>query len=143
MKWLSIPVGIVVLTTCGLRTEQSTFYHVKIRRHRSAGQRVLVDKVGKLTFDDSSRKVRVESRAGDYIDVGYDYVKKIVFDVTTHAHETAVTEIVKGTGIPGFMVGSAVANQHVSDYWLFLDYRGDNGDERARSWRCRRIRQAK
>jgi hypothetical protein len=131
MKWLSIPVGIVVLTTCGLRAEQSTFYHVKIHRHRSAEQRVLVDKVGKLTFDDSSRKIRFESRAGDHIDVGYDYVKKVVFDVTTHAHETAVTEIVKGTGIPGFMLGSAVANQHVSDYWLFLDYRGDKGDERA------------
>jgi len=113
---------------CGVSAQKTVFENVKIRRHRSAEKRVLVDKMGTLTFDDTARVLTFKSGAGDHIEVGYDNVEKIVFDVATHMRGGALSQVVQLTPLAGPMVGAAIAGAHVNDYWFFLGYKehGEN-----------------
>ncbi|HYU45356.1 MAG TPA: hypothetical protein VEK84_04150 [Terriglobales bacterium] len=129
MRRLLTLICLLFLSASGLSAQPTIFENVKIRRHRSADKRVLVDKVGTLTFDDSTRKVLFKSDAGDRIDVGYDDIGKVVFEVTTHMREGAFSEVIKGVGLPGLVAGSVVASTHVKDYWFYLDYKDHDRSE--------------
>lgn len=104
-----------------LAAQQLTVEHTKARRHRSAQDRVLVDKVGVLTFDDTARKLKFHSGAGDDLDVAYDDITKVIFEVTTHMRGGALSEVVGAFG------GEAIAAKHVNDYWFYVEYKQASG----------------
>jgi hypothetical protein len=94
-----------------LFSEDTKFEGVKIRRHKSADRRELVDKIGVLTFEDAGRKLTFRSDAGDQFAIPYSDITKAVFDTDTH--------------------GAAwIASVRVHDRWLYLEYRqGDHSEK--------------
>ena len=108
---------------------QRTDFEAKIRRHRSVEKRVLVDKLGTLTFDDSARRLSFKSEAGDDLDIGYDDIGKAIFEVTSHMRAGAVSQGIKALGLPGLIAGTAIAGGHVNNYWLYLDYKDHGSDQ--------------
>jgi hypothetical protein len=115
--------SVLLVSASCVWAQKSVFENVKIRRHRSEEKRVLVDKVGTLTFDDSARKLTFKSDAGDHIEVGYDEVGKVVFDTATHMRGGALSQVVQAAPLAGPMVGAAIAGAHVNDYWFYLEYK--------------------
>jgi hypothetical protein len=107
-------------------SETTTFEHVKIRRHKNPHDRVLVDKVGVLAFNDAGRRLTFASHAGDKLDVGYDDVVKVVFEVTTHMPGGMWPTMISAAGLPGMVAGPIVKSVHLHDYWFYVEYK--NGD---------------
>lgn len=129
---------LITLLSCGSlseATDKQSFDHVKIHRHRSADNRVLVDKVGVLTFDDTARQLIFRSRVDnkfevqDKVDAGYDAITKIVFEVTTHMRGGGLAQVITAAPLAGPIVGPAIAGQHVHDYWFFIEYKNGDQDE--------------
>jgi hypothetical protein len=117
-------IWLLLFAAAGLSAQKTVFENVKIRRHRSAEKRVLVDKLGTLTFDDSARKLTFKSDAGDRIEVRYDDVEKAVSEVTTHMRAGGVSRGLIFVEIPfGAIASSVIAGAHVSSHWLYLRYR--------------------
>jgi hypothetical protein len=129
MRRIFISIGLLILSASGLPAQQTDFDYVKIHRHRSAEKRVLVVKEGKLTFDDSARRLMYKSEAGDRFEVGYDDIGKVVFDVSTHMRGGAVAAVVTAAPIAGPIVGSAMAGAHINNYWLYVEYRDHDRNE--------------
>jgi hypothetical protein len=129
-RTFALTLFLLLLASASLG-QKTVFENVKIRRHRSAEKRVLVDKFGTLTFDDSARKLIFKSEAGDNIDVGYDDVGKVVFDVATHMRGGALSQAIMVAPFAGPVAGSAIAGSHVSDFWFYLDYKGQATNESA------------
>ncbi len=123
MKQHVIGPALVLGLVSSLFAEQMVVEHVKARRHRSGENRVLVDKVGVLTFDDTAHKLMFKDEAGDNLEVGYDDVAKVVFEVTTHMRGGALAQIIGG--IPG----AIIAGKHVNDYWMYVEYKKAGGVE--------------
>jgi hypothetical protein len=119
----------VIRMSCALALLSSLFAqqivveHTKIRRHRSGENRVLVDKVGVLTFDDAGRKLTFKDEAGDSLTANYDDVVKVVFEVTTHMRGGALSQIIGG--VPGALI----AGKHVDDYWMYVESKKPDGVE--------------
>ncbi len=109
--------------------QETIFHHVKIHRHRSADQRVLVDKVGALTFDDSANKLTFHSDAGDRLDIDYASVDRVVFEVTLRMRGGVAAAIVTAAPLAGPVVGNAMAGAHVHDYWFYLHYKDQDHGE--------------
>jgi hypothetical protein len=134
MRRLVALTTLLFLATLCLAADTETFTHVKIHRHRSAKDRALVDKLGKLTFDDANRKLTFEKTLDDKFDlperveVGYDAVTKVVFEVTTHMRGGGLAEVVSAIPPVG-MAGPVIAGQHVNDYWFYLAYKIADQDE--------------
>jgi hypothetical protein len=74
-----LAIGLAV----ALSAEPVLFKGVKIRFNRSGSDRRLVDKSVDLTFDDTAHRLIVKGSEKE-ITIAYDYVRKVVFDVTTH-----------------------------------------------------------
>jgi len=108
---------------------QRTDFEAKIRRHRSPDKRVLVDKFGTLTFDDSTRRFIFKSEAGDLLDIGYDDIGKVVFEVKTHMRGGVMSDVVQAASFPGLVAGTAMAGGRINNYWLYLDYKDHDGDK--------------
>ncbi|MBZ5665544.1 MAG: DUF2846 domain-containing protein [Acidobacteriia bacterium] len=124
-RWTAL-ISFVFFATLCMATDAATFTHVKIHRHRNPEDRVLVDKVGVLTFDDAGRRLTFKSDAGDTLDVSYDAVAKVIFEVTSHMRGGALAQVVSAASFPGLIAGTLIAGQHVHDYWFYLEYK--NGD---------------
>lgn len=130
---IALVAALGALAMPAVAAEPLTFHHIKIRRHRSSENRVMVDKVGVLSFDDEHRRLTFRSSPGDKfevqdkLDVGYDDIAKVVFEVTTHMRGGGWAQVIQAASIPGVIVGSAMAGQHVHDYWFYLEYK--NGDQ--------------
>src|SRR5438105_8344658 len=121
---LSLVIGsILVPALCC--AEPTTTFQAILHRHKSPHNRVLVDKVGTLTFDNDNRKLTFKGDAHDKLEIPYDAVTKVVFEVTTHMRDGAVPELLTGMGFPGMIAGKAIARQHVHNYWFYLEH-GDN-----------------
>jgi hypothetical protein len=94
-----------------LFSEDTKFEGVKIRRHKSADKRELVDKIGVLIFEDDGQKLTFRGGAGDQFAIPYSDISKVVFD--TDAHGTAW-----------------IAEVKVHDRWLYLEYcQGDHSEK--------------
>jgi hypothetical protein len=123
--WLAL---LLSLAKMGLAGDVQTFSHIKIHRHRSPENRVLVDKVGALAFDDSNRKLTFEKPADDKFDetikveISYDSVTKVVFETTTHMRGGGFAQVISAVPTIG-MAGPAIASQHVHDYWFLIEYK--------------------
>jgi hypothetical protein len=109
-----------------LFSETTKFEEVKIRRHKSAEKRQLVDKIGVLSFDDDARKLTFWSEAGDNFAVPYSDITKVVFDSDAHMNAGAKSVAVSALSPLG---GALVARIHVHDRWLYLEYsQGDRSE---------------
>ena len=110
-----------------LFSETIKFEDIKIRRHKSAEKRELVDKIGVLSFEDDARKLTFRSEAGDNFAVPYSDITKIVFD--SDAHMNAGAKSVAVTALSP-LAGGLVARIHVHDRWLYLEYsQGDHPEK--------------
>jgi hypothetical protein len=132
---LVLTMALILATLCPA-ADVETFNNVKIHRHKSLKSRVLVDKSGVLTFDDTNKKFTFrhdpvyEFEAHENVEVGYDSVTKVVFEVTTHMRGGAIAKVISFASIPGVMVGNALASQHVHDYWFYCEYKNGEQTER-------------
>jgi hypothetical protein len=123
MKRFLISIWLLLFTATGVSAQKTVFENVKIRRHRSVEKRLLADKLGTLTFDDSTRRLTFKSDAGDDIEVGYDDVEKVVSEVTTHMRGGA-SRALTFVEIPvGAIAASVIGGSHVNSHWLYLRYR--------------------
>ncbi len=120
MRWLVIPIIFVSLGTLCVAKDTVEFDYVKIHRHKSPTNRMLVDKLGVLTFDDAGRKLTFASHAGDKFEIRYDDVEKVVFEVTTHMHGGVAARAIAALGLPGVVVSDVAYGMHVNDYWFYL-----------------------
>jgi len=99
------------------RTVEPAFTaRVKIRFSKNATDRRLVDKDADLILDDSARKLIVKNEEHP-LDVSYDAIQKVVFDVSTRMRGGAMSQIVGG------LAGAAIASRHVSHYWCYVEYK--------------------
>ena len=119
MKHPFMQVALILSLAAAALPQDVVVEHVKIRRHRSEEKRVLVDKVGVLAFDDNAKKLTFRDDAGDKLDLNYDEVGKIIFEVTTHMRGGALSQIMGG--IPG----AIIAGKHVNDYWMYVAPKDD------------------
>jgi len=94
----------------------------KFYRHKSAEKRVLVEKLGTLTFDDGARKLSFRDGAHDNVNVQYEAVSKVVFDVSSRMRGGAGYQALMATGLPGLVVGKAISRQHIRNYWFYIEY---------------------
>jgi hypothetical protein len=108
-------------------SETTKFEDVKIRRHKSADKRELVDKYGVLAFDDDARKLTFKDEAGDNFAVPYSDVTKVVFDSDAHMNASAASAAVTALSpLAGMLVGRI----HAHDRWLYLEYtEGDHPEK--------------
>jgi hypothetical protein len=124
---VSCVLAILAPAVC---SQKSVFENVKISRHRSAENRVLVDKLGSLTFDDTARRLVFKSGNRDTIDVGYGEVEKAVYEVTTHMRAGGTPRAISFVEVPfGAIVASPLAAVHVDSHWFYFHYR--DGDSEA------------
>ena len=123
MRLSLVIVSILVPALCC--AEPTTTFQAKLHRHKSPHNRVLVDKVGVLTFDNDNRKLTFKGDAHEKLEIPYDAVTKVVFEVTTHMRGGAAPQVLMATGFPGLIAGKAIARQHVHNYWFYLE-RDDN-----------------
>ncbi len=122
-------IFLLLFFAAGLSAQKTAFENVKIRRHRSAEKRVLVDKYGTLTVDDSARKLIFEGEDHGRIEVGYDEVQQVVSEVTTHMRGGGVSRAISFTEpLFGWIAGSMIASVRVNSHWLYLRYRSGEND---------------
>jgi len=129
MKRLLVSVWLVVSCASSLAGQKTVFDSVKIRRHRSAEKRVLVDKIGTLTLDDAARMLTFKTDAGDDVEARYDDIQKVVFDVATHMRGGGLAQVIQAAPLAGPIVGTAMAGSHVNDYWFYLEYENHEQNE--------------
>jgi len=129
MRKVAVAICLWVTFAECLFAQETVFHHVKIHRHRNADQRVLVDKVGALTFNDSVNKLTFRSEAGDSVDIDYAAVDRVVLEVTSRMRGGVAAAIVTAAPFAGPVVGNAMAGAHVHDYWFYLHYKDQNHGE--------------
>lgn len=93
---------------------------VKIRFSKSATDRRLVDKDAVFSLDSTTGKLTVRNPEHP-LDVKYDDIQKVVFDVSTRMRGGALSQ-----GIGG-LAGAAIASKHVSHYWCYIEYKTADG----------------
>jgi hypothetical protein len=105
-------------------TQSASFDHVKIRASRSVQDRRLIDKVARLTFNDTERRLSVtRSESTDRsLNIEYDVVEQVVFEVTSHMRGGALSTLVGG------VAGAVIAGKHVNDYWCHITYKNAGGE---------------
>jgi hypothetical protein len=96
---------------------------VKVRFSKSATDRRLVDKDATLVLDESSRKLTIRNHEHG-LDVNFDDVQKVVFDVSTRMRGGAMSQMVGG------LAGAAIASKHVNHYWCYMEYKAPDGTAR-------------
>lgn len=107
--------------------QQNTFDKVKVRFNRSDKDRRLVDKDAVLVFDDVARKLTVRNEQRP-LEVDYDSIDKVVFDVSHHMRGGAMGAMVGALGGVGALAAEvAIEGKGVNDYWFFLAYRDAEG----------------
>jgi hypothetical protein len=124
MRRISILICLLCFTLSSLSAQPTVFENIKIRRHKAAKKRVLVDKFGTLTFDDSSRQLIFKSEANNKVDniaIKYDDVTKVVFEVTRHMRGGAAAQVIQGATIVGLVAGNIIAAGHINEYWFYIE----------------------
>ena len=106
-----------------LWAQQAVLEKVKVSFNRSEEDRRLIDKKADLILNDSSQRLVVKSKHRP-LDIAYEKVQKIVFDVSTHMRGGALGEILGGA------TGAALTATHVSDYWCYIGYKAQDNSVR-------------
>ncbi|OFW20331.1 MAG: hypothetical protein A3H97_20545 [Acidobacteria bacterium RIFCSPLOWO2_02_FULL_65_29] len=105
-------------------TQQVVLSDVKARFSKNAADRVLVDKDAELIVDDTARHVIVKNDEHP-LNISYDDIQRIVFDVSTHMRGGVMGQLVGG------LAGAAISSKKVQDYWCYLEYKGPDGTMRS------------
>ncbi len=119
MQQFLILVFILVPALC---CAEPTIFQAKLHRHKSLQNRVLVNKIGTLALDDTARKLTFRGDAHDQLEIPYDAVTKVVFEVTTHMRGGAASQVLMAAGLPGLVAGKAIGRQHIHNYWFYVEY---------------------
>jgi hypothetical protein len=115
------PAHLAIFLFIGLSflfSETIKLEDIKIRRHKSAEKRELVDKIGVLSFDDDARKLTFRSEAGDNFAVQYSDITKLVFDSDARMNAGATSVAVTALSP---LAGALVAHIRVHGRWLCLE----------------------
>ena len=118
---------LFLIAFCGLSLadEQATWtVPVQARFSKSATDRRLVDKDAELILNDSARKLTVKNDQHP-LELSYDQVQRIIFDVSTRMRGGAMSQVVGG------VAGAAIASKHVSHYWCYIEARLPDGSLRS------------
>jgi len=113
--------------TSFLFSETTKLEEVKIRRHKSAEKRELVDEIGVLSFDDDAQKLTFRGKPLDNFAVPYSDITKVVFDSVAHMNAGAGS-LALGALSP--LGGALAASIHVHDRWLYLEYKQGHHSEK-------------
>jgi hypothetical protein len=119
-------LGLVLSTSC-LVAEQNVVIHVKTRVHAGPKDLALVEKGETLTFDDAHHQLILTGGSPKRLDIAYDDVVKVVFEVTTHLRAGTLAEVIGFVGVEGAIVGNILAGQRVNDYWFYVEYKKPDG----------------
>lgn len=128
---LVLLAGALLLSAAlNVSAQQVVFNKVKVRFNRSDEDRRLIDKEADLVLDDTNQRLIVKSIERP-LDVPYQSVEKVIFEITTHMRGGALSQLLYGAAavVPGASVGGvALASRHVKDYWFYLSYRQSGQD---------------
>jgi hypothetical protein len=103
------------------------FDEVKLRRHKSAEKRELVDKFGVLSFDDDAQQLTFRGEPADNFAVPYSDITKVVFDSDAHMNAGAGALALNALSPLGAAVAASIP---VHDRWLYLEYKqGDHAEK--------------
>jgi hypothetical protein len=122
-KSIILTTALTVASLCNFACgEEKVVFngHVKIRFSKSATDRRLVDKDADFVLDSTAGKLTVRN-AEHGLDVRYDDIQKVVFDVSTRMRSGAMSQVVGG------LAGAAIASKHVSHYWCYIEYKTADG----------------
>lgn len=122
-KYIVLATALTLVSVCSFASgEEKVGFngHVKIRFNKSATDRRLVDKDADFALDDTAGKLTVRN-AEHGLDVRYDDIQKVVFDVSTRMRGGAMSQMVGG------LAGAAIASKHVSHYWCYIEYKTADG----------------
>jgi hypothetical protein len=108
----------------GTRQQASFTARVKVRFSKSATDRRLVDKDADFILDDGARKLIVKNHEHP-LEVSYDDIQKVVFDVSTRMRGGALSQVVQAAG--GSLAAYPIASKHVSHYWCYIESKGPDG----------------
>src|ERR1700683_1990924 len=121
------PAHLVIFMFIGtsfLFSGTTKFEEVKIRRHKSAEKRELVDKIGVLSFDDDARTLTFRGEPVDNFAVPYSDITKVVFDSDAHMNAGAGALALSALSPLGGVVAASI---HVHDRCFYLEYKqGDH-----------------
>jgi hypothetical protein len=124
--FLFIPALLGLCSLAWTREQAAFTAGVKVRFGKSDTDRRLVDKDAEFLLDDSARKLTVKNQEHP-LEVSYDDIQKVVFDVSTRMRGGALSQALEAFGAAGGAAATAVAGKHVSHYWCYLEYKGPNG----------------
>lgn len=105
--------------------QQTVFKEVWVRYNRSEEARRMVEKGADLVLDDASRRLIVKSRQKP-LDINYDDVQKMIFEVTTHVGGGAGA-FGSLFGAVGGAVDAARAAKRAVHYWCYFEYKKPDG----------------
>lgn len=98
-------------------------FDAKIYRHKSPENRTFTNKVGLLTFDDDTKQIRFKDDSLDKLEIPYESVNEILFEVTSHIRGGTAKSFVAGAvPVVGMVTGPALWGQHVHNYWVYVEY---------------------
>ena len=121
---------LVCQATGGLHAE--TFTDIYHREHKSVTDRRLVDRSVSLTFDDVGKRLilaRPGRPLGERIEVPYDDITKVIFEVTEHKrgmNKKAMAGWIAAAVVPvaGALAASTIAGGRVKDHLCYLERKG-------------------
>lgn len=122
-KSIVLAMVLTLASLCSFAgSEEKTDFNgsVKIRFSKSATDRRLVDKDAVFSLDNATGKLTVRNPEHP-LDVKYDDIQKVVFDVSTRMRGGAMSQVVGG------LAGAAIASKHVSHYWCYIEYKTADG----------------
>ena len=112
------------------RAQSAVFSDIKARFSKSAEDRHLVSRDAELVLDDGTRRLLVKNREHP-LDVGYDDIQKVVFDVSTHMRGGGRMMGLVSSALPNIPIGllgsNPISATRVNDYWCLLEYEGPDG----------------
>lgn len=115
--WALLILCSALLAPAVAGAQQTVFDDVKVRAGKRTTDRLHVSKNADLILDDGARRLIVKCSAHP-LDVGYDDVQRVVFDVSSH---------MRSGGFGGGLLGAAIASGQVTEHWCCLEYKGTDG----------------
>ena len=102
-----------------------TFQNVSVRQYKGDKDRRLVERGADLIFDDAARRFILKSKEQP-LDVPYDEITKVIFEVTEHMRGMNKKGIF-GTLAGGAIVGAVVGGGRVKDHLCYLEHTKGGG----------------
>lgn len=115
MCTLVVSVLTAVSATPLLFAEDQAFKNVQLWYSATGKLPHLDHSSASLIFDDSARRLKVKADKQP-LDVGYEAVEKVIFEVTRHQRGGW------GAAVLGGLAGALISSGQVNDYWCYMEY---------------------